>query len=301
MPSPEPIIIMVSQLSQLSHQLFVAAACLATLAVSVAAAVKQPPAIVDDGTPSAASPGPPNPHDTYRSFDCALRGLALDFALELQSGRGRDEFQRIAHALNGGAYAECHNLTVPAGLSPPSPPAYPLPAGARVYVDYAKGLDSNEGSEAAPLKMLAHAVEKAAHCDPVTVVLRGGTHYLNATVQLTAKHSGLTIINYPHEEAFLSGAVPIETPIWKPLGSAGIFATDLGHLSQRSVLGLRLNGGRAIRARYPNFDPENGFGPGLTVGPHGRHGGPNGCVYLDICPSLILHTVYMTYLTGNGV
>jgi len=64
-------------------------------------------------------------------------------------------------------------------------------------------LDSNAGSEAAPLKTLAAAVEKAvtdAHrSTPITatVVHRGGTHCLNATLRLTAKHIGLAIVNYP--------------------------------------------------------------------------------------------------------
>ena len=95
--------------------------------------------------------------------------------MELQSGRGSDEFERIADALNEGSYAECRNLTALAGLPPPSPPAYPLPAGARVYVDYAESLDSNAGSEAAPLKTLAAAVEKAANDGHRSTPVTGGT------------------------------------------------------------------------------------------------------------------------------
>ena len=89
----------------------------------------------------------------------------------------------------------------------------------------------------------------------------------------------------------MSGAVPLEAPIWKPLGSAGVFATDLtGQLG--AVPGLRLNGGRAIRARYPNFDPENGFGPGLTVGPGSRaKHGPNGTAYLNVAPAAPLTAI----------
>ena len=48
------------------------------------------------------------------------------------------------------------------------------------------------------------------------------------------------------------------------------------------VLGFRVKGVRAIRARYPNFDPEDGFGPGLTIGA-GKQG-HNGTGFLPVLP-----------------
>jgi hypothetical protein len=236
--------------------------------------------------PSDATAPHPGPHAAYASFDCKLRALALEFAQDLQPFRGKDEIQEIADALNGATYAECRNLTAPEGLPAPSPPAFSLPSGpasgsGEVFVDYAKGSDTAAGTEAVPLKTIAAALAKAS---AKTIVLRGGTHYLNAPLELTAKHSGLSLMNFPKEEVFISGAVPLPSANlhWRPAAAGGgrVMQADLSSVPglPAAVLGLRVGGVRAIRARYPNWDPEQGFGPGLTVGgPPGRpHSGPNG-------------------------
>ena len=151
--------------------------------------------------------GPTPPHSQYATFDCKLRQLALDFALELQPDRRRDEVQAIADALNNATYAECRNLTIPAGVLPPAPPAPALPpsgAPGVFFVDYTTGSDDASGSVGAPLKTIAAAIAKIGRGsvgDSPAVVLRGGTHYLAATLELSTAHSGLRLLNYPNEQA----------------------------------------------------------------------------------------------------
>lgn len=121
-------------------------------------------------------------------------------------------------------------------------------------------------------------------------MLRGGTHYLDGSpLHLNETHSGLTIQNYPNETAFVSGAVPLTNLAWeKHHGS--IFRAHLGAeydswLGQHQLLGLRVDGGRAIRARYPDADPEQGFGPGLL---------PNGALPIDNSNQRPLTDIYPT-------
>ena len=237
-----------------------------------------------------ASPrGPPNPHDAFASFDCALRRLALDFATHLQPHRSAPELRAIADALNNDTWAECRNLTVTGSPPPLTAPAFAIPSSGKVvYVDYREGSDSGSGSVAAPLKSIAAALSAVARQPGATVVLRGGTHYLDGKpLLLNETHSGLTIQNYPKEMPFVSGGVPLRDLAWeKHQGS--IFRAHLGAeydswLDRHQLLGLRVNGGRAIRARYPDADPEQGFGPGLL---------PNGALPIDNSSETPLTDIY---------
>ena len=108
--------------------------------------------------------GPTNPHRAFASFDCALRRLALEFASHLQPHRSAPELQAIADALNNDTYAECRNLTVVGRPPPLAAPAFPIPSlsGKVVYVDYVNGSDSGSGSEQAPLKSIAAALNAVA-------------------------------------------------------------------------------------------------------------------------------------------
>jgi hypothetical protein len=247
----------------------------------------QPAFLVALLTAGAIAPGPPNPYSTFAAFDCELRKLALDFALELQPHRGRDDMQAIADALNSATFAECRNLSIPAGVPPPSPPAPALPVGPGVVYVAVDGSDSAAGGTiSSPLRTLAAAVAKVAALPAGrAIVLRQGTHYLAKTLELGAHHTGLRIVNYPGEQVFISGAVPISAKSlrWIPTpANPRIVQADLSSVSglPAEINGLRINGRRAIRARYPNFDPELGFGPGLTIG----RKGPNGTGFLPVLP-----------------
>ena len=108
-----------------------------------------------------------------------------------------------------------------------------------------------------------------------TVLLRAGTHRPrepHKAIQLTRADSSLRIASYPGESAELSGAVPLTRCDWRLVRNTsdgrGVWAADLSDQAAsfgHRVPGLRVNGSRAIRARYPNADPELGFGSQLQA------------------------------------
>ena len=81
--------------------------------------------------------------------------------------------------------------------------------------------------------------------------------------QLGAEDSGLTIEAHTdgrqgRARAILSGGVPL-SPRWAPsqrCHAPGCLESNLAGQVNGSILGLRVDGRRAIRARYPNADPE---------------------------------------------
>eukprot|EP00729_Bicosta_minor_P012267 gene12267-26219_t len=113
-------------------------------------------------------------------------------------------------------------LATRCGMTRPAPstvkiPSYPVPSNA-VFVDPLSGTDSAPGSQSAPFKTVAHAIAiagstKKKNGTPAAVVLRAGVHYLSTTLQIGQNLSGLTLQNYPGEEAWISGGVPI-TAAW---------------------------------------------------------------------------------------
>lgn len=108
----------------------------------------------------------------------------------------------------------------------------------------------------------AAAAELPAAARPVAVVLRGGTHYLDETLELTAAgHSEVTFMSAPGEQATMSGAVPLKSLKWEPFDvdkvtGHNIYVAEVGPEAGDDITGLRVEGDRAIRARYPNSDPE---------------------------------------------
>lgn len=190
------------------------------------------------------------------SFDCGMRKLAYDYGRKLLPRLGAFEPLFYALGLN-------ENRTCPTRLGllddqarPParaaSSPA--LPEGA-VFVDAVRGSDDNPGSERAPKRTVHGAVRAARKGAPV--ILRGGSHYLESTLQLGPEHAGLVIRNFPGEVPVLSGGKSLR-PNWKPYNTesqrvnANIYVASLkGEVAE--VPGLQLGGVRATRARYPNL------------------------------------------------
>ena len=101
------------------------------------------------------------------------------------------------------------------------------------------------------------ALDKAAQTKSggLTVLLRGGTHYLKDTLTLGPQHSNLTLAAYPGEKPVVSGGKQLNVQ-WKPYnvkaGGPNIYVADVkGQVTD--VPGLQINGERATRARYPNL------------------------------------------------
>jgi hypothetical protein len=136
----------------------------------------------------------------------------------------------IAFAL-GPAFADGH-----AGKFASHPPIRPLAtptdralaSGPAFFVDPAKGLDSQDGSQARPWKTVNHAIKKLK--PGATLYLRGGIYYEHVVVANSAtKEAPITIRAYPEELVTLDGGLRefFESPekAWEPVpdGAAGEF------------------------------------------------------------------------------
>ena len=209
-----------------------------------------------------------------KSFDCKMRQLALDFAQKIQPFRSKAHFQMIADALNGATEAQNCSIKVPDsyGVDVKVMNTSLLSAGVTkiFYVDSIRGKDSNTGLIKSPFKTIARAVMAARSAGMYsTIILREGTFYLTTTIELEPQDKGLTIKSYPDEEVWISGGKVI-TPKWKkhdvnPSKGTNIYKADISSHEVDVLPGLRVNNKRAIRARYPNADPELGFGSQLLA------------------------------------
>lgn len=106
--------------------------------------------------------------------------------------------------------------------APPPRRELPLPATA-LFVDYIQGSDEGIGTLSSPFKTVHRAVNASrATGGCKAIVLRRGTHFLSATLELGPADAGLTIQRYGSEEVWLSGGVPLSD--WTDLKRDGLFA-----------------------------------------------------------------------------
>ena len=103
--------------------------------------------------------------------------------------------------------------------------------------------------------------KKQAPSQPITVMVRGGKYYLEETLAFGPEDSGsrefpITYKAYPEEKPILSGGKKVTG--WKPykgkIFQAEVAGTKGGRWRFRQLF---LDGQRQIRARYPDFDPNN--------------------------------------------
>jgi len=158
-------------------------------------------------------------------FDCKMRNFALEFAEDIQPFRSPATFTEIADALNGTPEkaSGCNvqytsNKTTTSSSSSRFPfinePAIAPSNGGNTYYVSTTGSDSNPGTITQPFASLAAALS-ASRASPGwdTILFRQGT-YFPGTTTLGPQDKGLTIANYPGEEAWLSGAKPLSTITW---------------------------------------------------------------------------------------
>ena len=215
-----------------------------------------------------------NSQADQKSFDCPMRSLAMEYARKIQPNLSTQKLQEIADALNGAKEAQNCNVSVkylPSNNNGRATRVYAVPSRASTfYVDASSGSDSNSGAMSSPFKTVDKAIMAArAAGQGSTIVLRKGTYYLTDTITLNTQDKGLTIQNYNDEEVWISGGKVI-TPTWEKFDvdaskKTNIYKADLSSQGIDTVPGLRINTKRAIRARYPNADPELGFGSGLKA------------------------------------
>eukprot|EP01084_Bolivina_argentea_P319827 554783_1 len=215
------------------------------------------------------------------SFDCPMRKLALEFAQNMQPFLSYDQLKEISDALTGSP--EARNCTISPNNLPFKPKSkHRLPAQwndddnmPTIYISSTNGKD--DISE--PIfKSLQFAINYARHKYGPTIwkkiVLMDGIYYLKNTIHLNTSDSNLIISNYNNQQAIVSGAVPLENLQWKLYknitqnfkNNKNIYYTLINNNSITSIPGLRVNGMRGIRSRYPNANPEiDGFGSNITT------------------------------------
>jgi len=138
------------------------------------------------------------------------------------------------------------------------------------YFVASDGNDANPGTLKKPFATLSpaqQALRQAHGHEPITIYLRGGTHYLADTLVLTAEDSGtksapVVFQAYGNEPAVISGGVRLKNLKWNPLRD-GIMAAAVP--ADFTTDQLFVNGQRQPMARHPNFDPAeriyNGYSP----------------------------------------
>ena len=218
----------------------------------------------------------PHADSVPASFDCAVRKAAYDFGRKTLPRLGAFEPLFYALDLND---PDCQGKLVNEPVEvqearrleeqPPSPPKD------AIFVSPV-GHDGATGTIDAPLRSIQAAADLAASSPKGsrTVVLRGGTHYLTAPVELTARHSGLSFVAHPGESPVMSGGVKLDVA-WKPFDTPGvgapadaknIWVTDVDPSKlPEGVPGLQVGGARATRARYPNLPGGIEVSPGYDA------------------------------------
>mmetsp|Transcript_67792 Transcript_67792/g.107564 ORF Transcript_67792/g.107564 Transcript_67792/m.107564 type:complete len:816 (-) Transcript_67792:152-2599(-) len=204
------------------------------------------------------------PQAVPEDFDCPMRQLALEFAMEIQPFLASDKLQEIADALNGAqesVNSSCVSVPTDWPMKDTQPPSWHdltvIDETPSIYVDFVHGHDDNTGSMHSPLQHLDTAVEFARSkygADTYKrIILRAGRHYLRKSIELTPHDNNLLITNYNKELVQLSGATPLNCT-WQSV-TGNVYKCQTA-ADMADIAGLRVNGVRAIRARYPNGNPE---------------------------------------------
>ena len=202
------------------------------------------------------------------ALTCGVYKLTHEYANKIQPNLGEAQSKAVWDALG---LDNC-NETRPKPTTLNFPKTHHV-AGyntLRRVVDAHHGDDANDASEAHPMQSLEAAVARCrsvrSPTQPATIILREGKHLVRAALQLGAADSGLTIAGFEGERAEVSGAVPLGDLEWKPhdvqLSASSnawrnVYVASVDRtLLPKGMTGLRVDGKRAIRARWPNGDPE---------------------------------------------
>jgi hypothetical protein len=140
------------------------------------------------------------------------------------------------------------------------------------------GDNANPGTKEKPFATLAQARNAARQLHketPITVLVRGGTCYLDEPLEFGPQDSGtaqgpITYAAFPGELVTISGGRRLECN-WRPYRDK-IMMCHLAPVESGKLCfdQLFVNGKRQIRARYPNYDPsdpKNYSGYTLAAGP----------------------------------
>jgi hypothetical protein len=203
--------------------------------------------------------------------DCRAYLLEYEFSLRLMPERAPllDVFDALQLNSNCG-------ITPPSG-DPSTVFLLPIPAAELAgcgcgpfYVDAVNGSDTNAGTQANPFRTVQRGVDATRAGRPAgqgsaCVVLRGGVHFLSASVRLSSADSGLIVTGYEGEEAWVSGGVPLGPLAWSAVDTSNgknVWVADIdAAIPITAMPGLNTVAPgevpqRLWRAKYPNIDQE---------------------------------------------
>ena len=233
------------------------------------------------------------------TFDCPMRELTLQFAHHIQPHLSMVQLQEIADALNGSPEAQNCNLSAAELFSNikhqistfRTPHIWSDLSSARetenilkVYVSNEYGSDSDHSglSIESPFKTIHFALHKVRELRNYSIspnamiIIKEGVYHFDSPLILNHFDSNLLITNFNNESVTISGSIPLYNCSWTlyqhtPDGH-DVYSVDLKNSLTLKLIdnvpfdGLRVNGRRAIRARFPNTDPElDGFGSTLLA------------------------------------
>ena len=173
------------------------------------------------------------------AFDCLMRQLLLEYAVEIQPDITSDQLQDIADALNG-TPEKAPNCTVTPDSSMQSRRSRHAPAWEdliefeqelyslqhpynddlnqlTLFVSTDDGDDTNAGTLVSPLQSLETAIEKAKGYDKDVykrIILRGGKYYLSDTIRFDSSDTNYLISNFNNEQVNITGSTLLKCD-WK--------------------------------------------------------------------------------------
>ena len=159
------------------------------------------------------------PTNADPSLDCAIKELAWEFAKKLLPQQG--SFQSAYDALQ----LEACNISLSSGKHYKPPPFHHRPVvspnSVEIYVA-TNGNDDNPGTIDKPLQTLQEAVKlfrfNREVNQPGIIYLRGGTYYLDKTINLGPSDRNLMISGYGEEKVVISGGKVYKFDgIWKEI------------------------------------------------------------------------------------
>lgn len=139
-----------------------------------------------------------------------------------------------------------------------------------LFVDGTHGSDSNPGTESSPLQSFNQALRLLRFARPASgpiadleaypasITFRAGAYFFSGPVELSERDSFLTIQAYPGEEVLFSGGLDLSQLEWSTYAGPILQAQlPAGACTAASCFNeMYLGGRRAIRARFPNGNPE---------------------------------------------
>ena len=174
-------------------------------------------------------------------MDCAVRTLAAEMSVKLlpwaPPALVTDALQLAIDCPNSTALASQRAL-------PMRSTRMPRAGVPTFFADAVNGDDNAAGTQAAPFRSINRALtaSRAAGGTSRSIVLRAGTFFLPAALELGVLDSGLTISAFPGETPVISAGTPLARLSWSPVPPSAPTSNMTGPF-QGSLLDMPAGGG----------------------------------------------------------